>query len=194
MIAVLFGRPGSGKGTQAAHVSERFGLLHVGTGDMLRREVTQGTELGREVQPIMEHGGLVSDDLMLKVIVSRLEADDAAQGVLLDGFPRTVEQARALDEVLEQRHMPVDIVLHLLVPEDKVFARLKRRAEIDGRKDDSLATVTSRLAVYDAETFPVLDYYAKRGTRVEHLDGDGTIEEVSERIDVVLSEPPAPVA
>lgn len=194
MIAVLFGRPGSGKGTQAAHVSERFGLLHVGTGDMLRREVSEGSELGREVRPIMEHGGLVSDELMLRVIVSRLEADDAAQGVLLDGFPRTVKQARSLDQVLEERSMSIDIVLHLLVPEEKVFARLKRRAEIDGRKDDSLATVTQRLVVYDAETFPVLEYYASRGTRVENLDGDGTIEEVSERIDVVLSEPPAPVS
>ena len=160
---------------------------------MLRREVAAGSDLGREVRPIMEHGGLVSDELMLRVIVHRLEADDAVPGVLLDGFPRTVEQAIGLDEVLQERKKPVDIVLHLLVPEERVYARLERRAKIDGRKDDSLATVAQRLAVYDAETFPVLEYYASRGTRVEHIDGDGTIEEVAARIDRVLSEPPATI-
>src|SRR5207302_8675596 len=129
LITILFGPPGSGKGTQAAYITKRYGLQHVSTGEMLRDEADKGTELGNEVAPIMAEGNLVPDDLIVRVIESRLKEPDTQRGVLLDGFPRTVPQARALDEMLRRSGRKVDLVLFLDVPEDKLIERLLGRAE-----------------------------------------------------------------
>jgi len=182
MITILFGPPGGGKGTQAAHITERFGLPHVSTGEMLRKEADKGTELGNEVAPIMAEGRLVPDDLIVRVIEVRLAEPDAARGVLLDGFPRTVSQADSLDRMLGKSGRRVDLVLCLDVPEQVLVDRLLGRAREEGRADDNLDTIQTRLTVYRRDTAPVLDHYRNSGVRVETVDGDASVEEVTRRI------------
>jgi adenylate kinase len=182
MITILFGPPGGGKGTQAAHITERFGLPHVSTGDMLREEAAKGTELGNEVGPIMAEGRLVPDELIVRVIEARLSQPDAARGVLLDGFPRTVPQAEALDAMLRRRGRQVDLVLCLDVPQDVLIERLLGRAREEGRADDNLDTIKTRLAVYHRDTAPVLDHYGAAGVRIETVDGDAGVNEVTRRV------------
>jgi adenylate kinase len=178
----MFGPPGSGKGTQASRVAERVKMPHIATGDMLRDEVARGTALGHEAEPIMRAGNLVPDDLVVRVIESRIAQPDAAKGVLLDGFPRTVRQAKALDEVLAGSGKRVDVLVALRVPESMLRERVLRRAEIEGRSDDTPEAFTQRLATYRAETEPVLEHYAHSNTHIEEVDGVGSIEEVTERI------------
>jgi adenylate kinase len=187
VIAVMFGPPGSGKGTQASRVAARLGVPHIATGDMLRDEVARGTALGREAEPIMRGGNLVPDDLVVRVIESRLAQPDAAEGVLLDGFPRTVHQAQALDEMLARSGKRVDVLVALRVPEDVLRQRVLRRAEIEGRSDDTPEAFTQRMATYRAETEPVLEHYVGSGTRIVDVDGVGSIEDVTERIVNALS-------
>jgi adenylate kinase len=154
---------------------------------MLRDEAEKGTPLGNEVAPIMAEGHLVPDDLIVRVIESRLREPDASHGVLLDGFPRTVPQARALDAMLRRMGRRVDLVLCLDVPEDKLIQRLLARAEQQGRADDNLETIQTRLDVYKRDTLPVLDHYrAQPGTAVECVDGDAPIEVVASRIRDVI--------
>jgi adenylate kinase len=182
MVAIIFGPPGSGKGTQAAWVADALGLAHVSTGDLLRAEIARGSELGRLVEPIMNAGELVPDDLIARVIGARMREEDARHGILLDGFPRTVPQAQALDAMLSRANGVVNAVLSLDVPEEVLMERILRRAEEEGRSDDTQETVHTRMEVYERETAPVLDYYASRGTAVRHVDGVGTIDEVRARI------------
>ena len=182
MMTILFGPPGSGKGTQAEYITKRYALPHVSTGEMLRDEAEKGTALGNEVAPIMAEGRLVPDDLIVRVIESRLREPDASHGVLLDGFPRTVPQARALDAMLRRMGRRVDLVLCLDVPEDKLIQRLLGRAQQEGRADDNLETIQTRLDVYKRDTLPVLDHYRTQpGTTVECVDGDAPIEVVASR-------------
>ena len=182
MIVVLFGPPGSGKGTQAQRVAQRLGVPHVATGDMLRDEVARGSALGREAEPIMRDGKLVSDDLMVRIIESRLGEPDAVGGALLDGFPRTVAQAQALDEMLHRRGWRVDAVLALHVDDDELRRRVLHRAEIEGRADDTASAFDERLRTYRTKTSPVLDYYRGAGTRIADVDGVGDVDVVTERI------------
>lgn len=182
MITILFGPPGGGKGTQAGHITERLGIPHVSTGEMLRDEAAKGTPLGNEVAPIMAAGNLVPDDLIVRVIEARLAQPDASRGVILDGFPRTVPQAQALDAMLRRRGKQVDLVLCLDVPEPVLVERLLNRARAEGRVDDNLETIQIRLDVYRRDTTPVLDYYCNAGVRVETVDGDAPIEEVTRRV------------
>jgi adenylate kinase len=181
-IVVIFGPPGSGKGTQSKFVSDTFGLAHVATGDMLRAEVQSGSALGREVAPIMERGELVPDELVARVIEERLRQPDARRGVLLDGFPRTVPQAQALDAMLRRGSRKVNVVLSLEVPESELVERILKRAAAEGRADDTPETVRRRMAVYAEETAPVMDHYAGSGARVLRIDGVGSIEDVQRRI------------
>jgi adenylate kinase len=183
LITILSGPPGSGKGTQAAYITKRYGLQHVSTGEMLRKEAAKGSQLGKEVAPIMAEGNLVPDDMVVRAIENRLKDADAQRGVLLDGFPRTVPQAEALDAMLKRSGRQVDLVLGLEAPEDKLIRRLLGRAEAEGRADDNLETIQNRLDVYRRDTAPVLDHYREvPGTAIEVVDGDAPIEEVAMRV------------
>ena len=181
-IAILFGPPGSGKGTQAGFIANTFNLVHVSTGEMLRSEIERQTELGNEVEPIMEAGLLVPDDLVIRVILNRLRRLDGHDGFLLDGFPRTLPQAIALDAMLKGQGQKVDTVLSLEVPRDIVIARILKRAAEENRADDSPEAVETRMQVYEDETAPVLDYYENSNGRILHINGVGGIEEVQRRI------------
>ena len=187
MIDVLFGPPGSGKGTQAETVAARLGVPHIATGDILRAEVARGSALGREAEPIMNSGHLVSDDLIVRIIESRLREPDAKSGALLDGFPRTVPQAEALDAMLKRSRRGVDIVLALQVSDDELRRRVQHRAEVEGRSDDTMTAFDERLRTYVSETAPVLDYYRATGTRVVEVDGVGDVDAVTDRIAAALS-------
>jgi adenylate kinase len=182
VIAVVFGPPGSGKGTQASKVAVRLGIPHIAAGDMLRNEVARGTDLGREAKPIMESGGLVPDDLVVRMIEARLNQPDAGKGVLLDGFPRTVPQAVTLDRMLKARGDYVAEVISLEVPDDELKTRILKRATIEGRSDDTPEGFANRLVVYHQDTWPVLDYYRSHGTRIETIDGAGDIDAITDRV------------
>jgi adenylate kinase len=182
LIAVLFGPPGSGKGTQAAFITRDFDLAHVSTGDMLRAEAATGSALGREVAPLMAAGKLVPDDLIVRVIAERLGHDDVPKGVVLDGFPRTVAQARALDTMLRGKGRDVGLILSLNVPVDDLVERLLGRAREQGRSDDTAEVIRERMHEYERKTAPVLDHYRKSGARVATVDGVGSVEDVRRRV------------
>jgi adenylate kinase len=185
MRIVLMGAPGSGKGTQAALIVKELGLPHISTGDLLRAAVAAGTELGKQAKTVMDRGELVSDDIVLGLLEERLAEDDAAGGFILDGFPRNIAQAEALDALLERLGQPVDEALQIDIDEDQVVTRIAKRAALEGRSDDTEETVRNRLDVYAEQTAPVVDYYAQRGV-LSRVLGDGSIEEVFERIRAVL--------
>ena len=187
MILVLFGPPGSGKGTQAQRVAGRLGVPHIATGDMLRAEVARESELGREAEPIMRSGHLIPDDLIVRVIEARLDEPDAHNGALLDGFPRTVPQAQALDAMLQRTSRAVDVVLALHVSDKELRRRVQHRAEVEGRTDDTMQAFAERLRVYDTETAPVLEYYRTAGTSIVEVDGESDIDTVTERIAKALT-------
>ena len=183
MIGIIFGPPGSGKGTQASRIEQEFKLKHLSTGSILRHEVTLGTPTGKEAGRIMAAGDLVPDELIVDIVRSRLpEAEAEAAGVLLDGFPRTERQARALDTMLADEGHQVDRVLALEVPEPDLVDRLLHRAQVEGRADDTREAITERMREYHHLTEAVLRHYRKQGVPVETIDGTGSPEEVFERI------------
>jgi adenylate kinase len=181
MRIVLLGPPGSGKGTQAARLKNLLNVPHISTGDLLRAAVKAGTPLGLKAKAAMDAGELVSDELMLGLIEERLGQDDIANGYILDGYPRNLAQAEALDQVLARIKQPVDKALALTVDEEQIVQRLAKRAAEEGRSDDTEEVVRNRLGVYREQTAPVTGYYAERGLLVE-VDGMGTIEEISQRL------------
>lgn len=185
MRIVLLGPPGSGKGTQAALLKEHLGVPHISTGELLRTAVAEGTALGKKAQGFMDRGELVPDELMLGLIEERLGADDVKPGFLLDGYPRNLSQAEALDQVLERIGQPVEIALELVVDEEQIVARLAQRAAEEGRSDDTEEVVRNRLAVYREQTAPVSGYYSDRGLLVQ-VDGVGSIEEINQRLVAAL--------
>jgi adenylate kinase len=182
VIGLIFGPPGSGKGTQAARVEHDFKLSHLSTGDILRAEVARGTEIGKEAERIMRAGDLVPDDLIIRIVRGILRDPDVSSEVLLDGFPRTLEQARALDEMLANEGHKVDFVIAFKVPEDVLVERLLHRAAVEGRADDTREAITERMHEYRTLTAAVLDHYRASGVRVVEIDGVGDVEEVFERI------------
>jgi adenylate kinase len=182
VIGIVFGPPGSGKGTQAARIEKEFHLAHLSTGAILRAEVSRGTEIGKEVGRIMAAGDLVPDDIIVSIVRQRLPESETGPGVLLDGFPRTLEQARALDEMLAEEGHRVDLVIALDVPEDILVERILRRAEVEGRADDTKKAIAERMHEYHKLTAAVLDYYRQKGVRVEVVDGMGHPDAVFERI------------
>jgi adenylate kinase len=199
---LLYGAPGSGKGTQANMLREKFGIPHIATGDMLRAEIASGTELGRKAQPILAAGKYVSDDIMIGIVRNRLSQPDCRPGFIMDGFPRTVPQAEALDGLMKDLGKRFDRVIYLKVPVEELLQRLSGRlvcprcqrtyppgtaaCEADGsdlvqREDDKPEAVRPRIEIYLEKTVPVLDHY-RGGGLVSEIDGRGTIEEISSQV------------
>ena len=186
MIGVIFGPPGSGKGTQAALLHDRFNLVHLSTGEILRHEVARGSELGREVGRIMQAGQLVPDDLVDRVVQEHLRQVEG--DVLLDGFPRTVEQAKALDEMLADADRRVDFVIALEAPEKLLVERLLHRAQVEGRADDTRQAIEERMHEYRTRTAAVLDHYRSTGVPVFEVDAEGSVDAVFERVRASVSQ------
>ncbi|HET7339199.1 MAG TPA: adenylate kinase [Candidatus Dormibacteraeota bacterium] len=187
MIGIIFGPPGSGKGTQAARLEKELFLNHLSTGDILRSEVAKGTSLGKEVARIMAAGDLVPDRLILDIVRSRLPEAEQGVGALLDGFPRTVAQAQALDAMLAGEGHRVDFIVALEVPEGVLVDRLLHRAAVEGRTDDNRASIEERMREYHKLTAAVLGHYRNQGLAIHEVDGVGTPDEVFERIRTSLS-------
>lgn len=182
MIGIIFGPPGSGKGTQAARLESELHLHHLSTGDVLRTEVKSGTPLGREVGRIMAAGDLVPDDLIVDVVRKRLPEVEEGVGALLDGFPRTKKQADALDSMLRDEGHKVTFIIALEVPEQVLVDRLLHRAQLEGRTDDNRETIAERMREYHQRTEVVLDHYRKQGIPIHVIDGTGTPDEVFDLI------------
>lgn len=182
MIGIIFGPPGSGKGTQAARIEAEFQLAHLSTGEILRAEASRRTAVGRKAARVMAAGDLVPDELIIDIVERRLRRPDVQPGVLLDGFPRTVEQAEALDAMLAKDDRQVDFVIALDVPEKVLVERLIKRAAEEGRADDTRNAIAERMHEYSTLTAAVLDYYRRRGVRVMKIAGVGKVDTIFERI------------
>lgn len=188
MILIFLGPPGAGKGTQAAHIVKTHEIPQLSTGDMLRSAVAAGTPVGRKAKAVMDSGRLVSDEIVAAIVEERIEADDCAQGFLLDGFPRTVRQAEMLDAMLEKKGLDLDLVIELRVDEAALIDRLRSRIEEtrkrggEIRADDNEETFKKRLDVYREQTAPLIPYYEDQGKLVA-IDGMQPIESVSAEID-----------
>jgi adenylate kinase len=213
MNLILLGPPGAGKGTQAQRLQARFGIVQLSTGDMLRAAVASGSEIGREAKAIMEAGRLVPDDVMVRMIADRIEAPDCVNGFILDGFPRTVGQAEALDRMLEAKGLKLDAVIEMRVDDAALTRRITgrfscakcgavyhdetKRPKVDGvcdvcgsrefvrRPDDKAETVTKRLEAYHGQTAPLLPYYARRGV-LRSIDGMAPIDAVTRQMESIL--------
>jgi adenylate kinase len=187
MNIILFGAPGAGKGTQAERLVAKYRLVQLSTGDMLRAAIAAGTDLGKRAKDIMDRGDLVSDDIIVGMIAARLDDKDCANGVILDGFPRTVAQAEALDKMLASKGLSLDGVIEIRVDEAALFARIENRAAETGgaRSDDNADTLRKRLAVYHENTAPLLPYYRDKGV-LKTVDGMATIDEVAAQIESIL--------
>lgn len=174
MRLVLLGPPGAGKGTQAALLSEKLGIPHISTGDLFRGNISEGTPLGVEAKQYLDSGKLVPTELTARMVESRLAESDAAPGFLLDGFPRTVEQADILAALLAEKNQDIDAVVNFVVSEDAVVERMLSR----GRADDNEETIRTRLSVYREETAPLIDYYADK---IINIDAEGTAADINAR-------------
>ena len=187
MRILLLGPQGSGKGTQAERISRTYGIPHIATGDMLRAAMAAGTELGRKVKPIYDAGDLVPDDLMIDLIRERLSQPDAEDGFVLDGFPRTLEQAEALDDMLLELGSPLDVVFDLQIDEPTTVQRLLDRAGKEGRADDTPEAIAKRLQLFRDATLPVIEHYRAQG-KVVGVHAGGTVNEVFNEIQEALEQ------
>lgn len=182
---IILGPPGAGKGTQAALIAERYGIPAISTGDIFRANIKAETELGKQVKEITASGALVPDELTNRIVEDRLAQTDAQEGFLLDGYPRNLGQVEALDTMLRATGQSLDLVLELVVDTEEVVQRLLKRAEIEGREDDTEEVVRHRMDVYTEQTAPLSEAYDKRGL-LERVDGLGEVDEVTARITEVL--------
>lgn len=183
---VIFGAPGAGKGTQSDKLIEKYGLGHISTGDVLRNEIKNGTELGQTAKGYIDNGQLIPDDLMVSILASVYDGFGKEHaGVIFDGFPRTILQAEALKKMLAERGHQIDAMIELSVPEDELMARLLNRGKLTGRSDDNEETIKKRLDVYHNQTAPLIDWYENEGIR-HHVEGLGTVDEIFGRICAVV--------
>ena len=182
---IILGPPGAGKGTQAALIAERYGVPAISTGDIFRANIKAETELGQQVKEITASGALVPDELTNRIVEDRLAQTDAQEGFLLDGYPRNLGQVEALDTMLRATGQSLDVVIELVVDTEEVVQRLLKRAEIEGREDDTEEVVRHRMDVYTEQTAPLSEAYDKRGL-LERVDGLGEVDEVTARITEVL--------
>ena len=185
MRLVLLGPPGAGKGTQAQRIAAAFELVNVSTGDIFRRNAREETPLGLEARQYMDRGDYVPDEVVIGMVCNRLAEDDAAGGFIVDGFPRTVPQAEALEQFLDQRGQPLDAALRFEVPEDELITRLEGRRVAEGRSDDASETISQRFNEYRTKTAPLVAFYSERDKLVD-VDGVGEVEDVFQRVLKVL--------
>ena len=190
MNVILLGPPGAGKGTQARRLVEKYGIVQLSTGDILRCAVASGSEIGQQAKKVMEAGQLMPDDLVIRIISERIDQPDCAKGFILDGFPRTVRQARALDKLLAEKGLKLDHVIELKVEDAVLVSRITGRAselsaEGRARADDNVETLKKRLAVYHGQTAPILPYYRKKG-RLKVVDGMADVTGVARQIDALI--------
>lgn len=172
---VIFGAPGSGKGTQSVRIVEKYGINHISTGDVLRAEIKAGTELGKTAKGYIDQGQLLPDELIIDILASTLDGFKESKGVIFDGFPRTIAQAEALKSMLAERGQEVSVMLDLDVPEDELMTRLIKRGQESGRADDNEETIKKRLVVYHSQTSPLIDWYKNEG-KYRHINGLGTMD------------------
>ncbi|QIU94776.1 MULTISPECIES: adenylate kinase [Bacteroides] len=183
---VIFGAPGSGKGTQSERIVEKYGINHISTGDVLRAEIKNGTELGKTAKGYIDQGQLIPDELMIDILASVFDSFKDSKGVIFDGFPRTIAQAEALKKMLAERGQDVSVMVDLDVPEEELMVRLIKRGKDSGRADDNEETIKKRLHVYHSQTAPLIDWY-KNEEKYQHINGLGTMEgifaEICEAVD-----------
>ena len=172
---VIFGAPGSGKGTQSERIVEKYGINHISTGDVLRAEIKNGTALGKTAKGYIAQGQLIPDELMIDILASVFDSFKDSKGVIFDGFPRTIAQAEALKKMLAERGQDVSVMLDLEVPEDELMVRLIKRGKDSGRADDNEETIKKRLHVYHSQTSPLIDWY-KNEKKYQHINGLGTMD------------------
>src|SRR5574344_1287117 len=178
---VIFGAPGSGKGTQSDRIVSKYGLDHISTGDVLRAEIKNGTELGKTAKGYIDQGQLIPDELMVSILASVFDSFKNSKGVIFDGFPRTIAQAEALKAMLKERKTSINVMLDLEVPEDELMTRLIKRGKESGRADDNEETIKKRLVVYHSQTAPLIDWYKKEGC-YRHINGLGTMDNIFDDI------------
>ena len=183
---VIFGAPGSGKGTQSERIVEKYGINHISTGDVLRAEIKNGTELGKTAKGYIDQGQLIPDELMIDILASVFDSFKDSKGVIFDGFPRTIAQAEALKKMLADRGQDVSVMVDLDVQEEEMMVRLIKRGKDSGRADDNEETIKKRLHVYHSQTAPLIDWY-KNEKKYQHINGLGTMEgifaEICEAVD-----------
>ena len=183
---VIFGAPGSGKGTQSERIVEKYGINPISTGDVLRAEIKNGTELGKTAKGYIDQGQLIPDELMIDILASVFDSFKDSKGVIFDGFPRTIAQAEALKKMLAERGQDVSVMVDLDVPEEELMVRLIKRGKDSGRADDNEETIKKRLHVYHSQTAPLIDWY-KNEKKYQHINGLGTMEgifaEICEAVD-----------
>lgn len=182
---IIFGAPGSGKGTYSDEIVARYGMGHISTGDVLRSEIKNGTELGKIAKGYIDNGQLIPDELMIDILAKTYDALPAGKGVIFDGFPRTIAQAEALKKMLAERKHDMGVMIELIVDEETLLARLLNRAIEQGRADDNEETIKKRLVVYHSQTQPLIDWYRQEGLH-HHINGSGTLERIFADIQKVI--------
>ncbi len=183
---VLFGPPGAGKGTQSEHLINKYNLTHISTGDLFRKHLGEGTQLGKNAQKYMDEGNLVPDEIVIGMVEDKLQNTPGTQGFIFDGFPRTIAQAEALDKLMSQHNTQINTMLALQVPEEELLKRLLNRGKTSGRADDqNEAKIKNRISVYNKETTPVANYYKNQG-KLNTVKGVGSIEDIFERLSAIV--------